>query len=213
MGSDVTFSCPGDTYGRYIGEDRAVAKLIDPEWEIHCEKSLFVLSSRQKIPVLRTENPAVDTRTICLPPIEFFKIPHARKATAGKSRPKITDTAGKSRPSGPWRETFYVPMPEKLRPENPSKQLQIPPENPAPSNSRNGQKIPAINYRYGRKIPASKNRYGRKILRPVTKKRPESLIINATESFSKTPPENSGGAENSAEISGTNGINFVCYMY
>jgi hypothetical protein len=72
-------------------------------------------------------------------------------------------------------------MPENLRPENPSKQLQIPPENPAPSNSRNGRKIPAVNYRYGRKIPASKNRYGRKILRPVTKKRPESLIINATE--------------------------------
>jgi hypothetical protein len=60
-------------------------------------------------------------------------------------------------------------MPEKLRPENPSKQLQIPPENPAASNSRNGRKIPAINYRYGRKIPASKNRYSSKILRPVTK--------------------------------------------
>jgi hypothetical protein len=70
-------------------------------------------------------------------------------------------------------------MPENLRPENPS----IPPENPAPSNSRNGWNIPAVNYRYGRKIPASKNRYGRKILRPVTKKRPESLIINATETF------------------------------
>jgi hypothetical protein len=65
--------------------------------------------------------------------------------------------------------------------ENPSKQLQIPPENPALSNSRNGRKITAVNYRYGWKIPASKNRYGRKILRPVTKKRPESLIINATE--------------------------------
>jgi hypothetical protein len=75
-------------------------------------------------------------------------------------------------------------MPEKLRPENenPSKQLQIPPENSAPCNSRNGRKIPAVNYRYGRKIPASKNRYGRKILRPVTKKQPKSLIINATES-------------------------------
>jgi hypothetical protein len=73
-----------------------------------------------------TENPAVNTRTICLLPIEFFKIPHARKATAGKSRPETTDTAGKSRPSGPWRETFYIPMPEKLRPENPSKQLQLP---------------------------------------------------------------------------------------
>jgi hypothetical protein len=39
---------------------------------LHCEKSLFVLASRQKIPVLMTENPAVDTRTICLLPIEFF---------------------------------------------------------------------------------------------------------------------------------------------
>ncbi len=149
----------------------------------HYEKSFFVLASRQKIPVLRAENPAVDTRTICLPPLKFFKISHARKATAGKSRPKTTDTAKKSRPSGPWRETFYIPMPEKLRPENPSKQLQIPPENPAASNSRNGRKILAINYRYGQKIQASKNRYGRKILRPVTKKRPESLIINATETF------------------------------
>jgi hypothetical protein len=39
---------------------------------LHCEKSLFVLASRQKIPVLRTENPAVDTSTICLLPIDFF---------------------------------------------------------------------------------------------------------------------------------------------
>jgi hypothetical protein len=77
--------------------------------------------------------------------------------------------AGKSRPSGPWRETFYIPMPENLRLENPNKQLKIPPENPTTSNSRNGRKILAINYRYGQKIPASKNRYGQKILRPVTK--------------------------------------------
>ncbi len=75
---------------------------------------------------------------------------------AGKSRPKTTYTAGKSWPSGPLRETFYIPMPEMLRPENPSKQLQIPPENPAASNSRNGGKTPAINYRYGRKIPPIK---------------------------------------------------------
>jgi hypothetical protein len=65
---------------------------------------------------LRTE--AIDTRTICLPPIEFFKITRARKATAGKSRPETTDTAGKSRHSGPWREPFYIPLPEKVRPEN-----------------------------------------------------------------------------------------------
>ncbi len=72
----------------------------------HCEKSLFVLASRQKIPVLRTENSAVDTRTICLPPIEFFKITHARKAMAGKSRLETTDTAVKSPPSGIWRDNF-----------------------------------------------------------------------------------------------------------
>jgi hypothetical protein len=159
-------------YCAIIKEDTIVPlilRLRGIDFSLHCEKSLFVLASRQKIPVLRTENPAVVTRTICLPPIEIFFIPHARKVTAGKSRPKTTDMAGKSRPSGPWRETFYIPMPEKLRPENPSKQPQIPPENPAASNSRNGRKIPAINYRYGRKIPASKNRYGRKILQPVTK--------------------------------------------
>ena len=76
------------------------AIVLKPRFKIdtHCEKSLFVLASRQKIPVLRKENPAVNTRTI--PPIEFFKITHARKATAGKYRPETTDTAGKSRPSG-----------------------------------------------------------------------------------------------------------------
>jgi hypothetical protein len=40
----------------------------------HCEKSLFVLASSQKIPVLRIENPAVSTRTFFLLPIKFFKI-------------------------------------------------------------------------------------------------------------------------------------------
>jgi hypothetical protein len=45
----------------------------------HCEKNLFVLASRQKIPVLRTENSAVDNRTICLLPIEFFKLPMPEK--------------------------------------------------------------------------------------------------------------------------------------
>jgi hypothetical protein len=64
------------------------------------KKGLFVLASRQIISAFRTEIPAVDTRTICLLPIEFFKITYARKATAGKSRPETTDTAGKSRPSG-----------------------------------------------------------------------------------------------------------------
>jgi hypothetical protein len=40
--------------------------------------------------------------------------------------------------------------------------------------------------------------------------RPVQPVFN---SFSKTPPENSGGAENSAEISGTNDKKFFCYMY
>ncbi len=46
------------------------------------KKSLFVLASRQKIPVLRTENPAVDTTTIYLPPIEFY----GRKIQARNNR-------------------------------------------------------------------------------------------------------------------------------
>ncbi len=51
---------------------RELAASTEGEKETHCEKSLFVLASRQKIPVLRTENPAVDTRTICLLPNRFF---------------------------------------------------------------------------------------------------------------------------------------------
>ncbi len=42
-----------------------------------------------------------------------------------------------------------------------------------------------------------------------SKVRPQPVL----KSFSKTLPENSGGAENSTEILGTNGINFFCYMY
>jgi hypothetical protein len=90
-------------------------------WTVHCEKSLFVLASRQKIPILREENPALSTRTIFLLPIEFLKITHARKATAENSWPKTTYTAGKFWPSGLWRDTFYIPSPEKVMPENPGK--------------------------------------------------------------------------------------------
>ncbi len=78
---------------------------------VHCEKSLFVLASRQKIPVLRTENPAVDTRTICLLPIEFFKIAHARKLW-----PKNFGQKQQIRPENPG-----LLVPEKVRPENPGK--------------------------------------------------------------------------------------------
>ncbi len=58
---------------------------------LHCEKSLFVLASRQKIPVLRTENPAVNTRTICLLPIEFFLNSPCQKSYGQKLqvRPEI----------------------------------------------------------------------------------------------------------------------------
>jgi hypothetical protein len=94
---------------------------LDSGFRTHCEKSLFVLASRQKIPVLRTENPVVETRKICLSAIEFFKMTHARKATARKSRPETTDTAGISRPYGHWRKIFYIPLPEKVRPENTGK--------------------------------------------------------------------------------------------
>jgi hypothetical protein len=51
------------------GKDDALGgKGVDP----HCEKSIFVLSSRQKIPLSRTENPAVDTKTIFPLPIDLF---------------------------------------------------------------------------------------------------------------------------------------------
>jgi hypothetical protein len=43
----------------------------------------------------------------------------SRKAMAGKSCPETTDMARKSWPSGIWRETFYIPLPEKVRLENP----------------------------------------------------------------------------------------------
>ncbi len=93
----------------------------------HCEKSLFVLASSQKIPALRTEIPAVDTRTICLLPIPFFlnhpcqksygrKIPafwcqkrQGRKIPASNYRygrkirlPVTTETAGKSQQETDW---------------------------------------------------------------------------------------------------------------
>ncbi len=80
-------------------------------WRVHCEKSLFVLASRQKIPVVRTENPAVDTRTICLLPIEFFKLPMPEKL-----RPEIPGQKQLIRPENPG-----LLVPEKVRPENPGK--------------------------------------------------------------------------------------------
>jgi hypothetical protein len=78
------------------------------------------------------------------------------------------DTAGKSQPSGPWRETFYIPMPEKLRPENLSKQLQI---------------ISASNYRYRRKIP-----------QPVTAETAGKSLPVTTDMAGKSRPVNTDTA-------------------
>jgi hypothetical protein len=93
------------------------------------KKPFLVLASRQKIPVLRTENPALDTRTICLLPIEFFLITPARKATTGKSRPETTDTAGKSQPSDARKSRQVTTdtagkfgcLSLQIQPENPGK--------------------------------------------------------------------------------------------
>jgi hypothetical protein len=93
---------------------KPVAKFMESltgELKQHCEKSLFVLASRQKIPVLRTENPVVDTRTIFLLPIEFFLITHARKL-----RPQNPGQKQQIRLENPG-----LLVPEKVRPENPGK--------------------------------------------------------------------------------------------
>ncbi len=98
---------------------------------MHCEKNLFVLASRQKIPVLRPENPAVDTRTICLLPIEFFfKLPMPEKLW-----PENPGQKQQIRP-----ENTGLLVPENVRPENRR------PENSAASNCRYGRKISASNY-------------------------------------------------------------------
>jgi hypothetical protein len=63
-------------------------------------------------------------------------------------------------------EFFKLPMPEKVRPENPGKKLQIRPENSAASNRRYGWKIPASNYQIRPENSASGNyRNGWKIPR------------------------------------------------
>jgi hypothetical protein len=54
-----------------------------PSEPLHCEKSLFVLASRKKIPALRTEIPAVDTRTICHYPCQKS---YGRKIPARNNR-------------------------------------------------------------------------------------------------------------------------------
>jgi hypothetical protein len=65
---------------------------------LHCEKSLFVLASRQKISVLRIENPAVDTRTICLLPIEFF-LKYPCQKSYGRKFPARNNRYGRKIPA------------------------------------------------------------------------------------------------------------------
>jgi hypothetical protein len=110
---------------------------------MHCERSLFSRLLAENS-LIKDRKPPVNTRTICLLPKEFFTIPqsHARKVMPGKPWPVTTDKAGKSQPSGPWRETFYISSYWKSH----------------------GQKIPASNYRYGRIFPVSNCRYSQKIL-------------------------------------------------
>jgi hypothetical protein len=99
-------------------------KAEDKNMPVHCEKSLFVLAFRPKIPLLRIENPAVDTRIFFPPPTGFFIFPYTRKIFRSleedflhvlvpekssrsleqnlfRRRYVDTDTAGKS---GHWRK-------------------------------------------------------------------------------------------------------------
>jgi hypothetical protein len=99
------------------------SKVGDPDTypDPHCEKSLFVLASRQKIPVLREENPAVDNRTICLPPVEFFKITHARKGYGRKILARNNRYGRKIPAFWSLEGDFLHSLLEKVTPENPVK--------------------------------------------------------------------------------------------
>jgi hypothetical protein len=78
---------------------------------------------------------------------------------AGKSQPEITDTAGKSRPSGArkgkarksrqvttsYDRKIWLPVTADTAGKIPASNYQIRPENLAASNYRNGRKIPGRN--------------------------------------------------------------------
>jgi hypothetical protein len=108
----------------FFCEDRKIICIFILKKALHCEKSLFVLAFRPKIPLLRIENPAVDTRMFFPPPTEFFIFPYTRKIFRSleedflhvlvpekssrsleqnlfRRRYVDTDTAGKS---GHWRK-------------------------------------------------------------------------------------------------------------
>jgi hypothetical protein len=74
-------------------------------YQCTCEKSLFVLSSHQKITLLRTENPGVDTRA------EYQKI-LARNYRYGRKIPAFQSLEG---------DFFKFPLSGKVKAENPGK--------------------------------------------------------------------------------------------
>jgi hypothetical protein len=86
---------------------RATEKIFTIGIVLHCEKSLLVLASPQKILLLRSENPAVDTRTIYLLPIDFFTIPLAKKRAEnpGQYLQKRPENTGLLIPGG---RLFYI---------------------------------------------------------------------------------------------------------
>jgi hypothetical protein len=67
---------------------------------MHCDKSLFVLASHQKIPVPRIDNPAVDTGIFFWPLIDLFSQSLVRQLF-GSGIPEKS--------SGLWNNTFYIP--------------------------------------------------------------------------------------------------------
>ncbi len=71
-------------------------------------KSLFVLDFHQKIPLLRIDNPAADTRKFFPPPIDLIHIRHGRKFF-GSLEGDLLHSQMPEMSSGPWNEPFYIP--------------------------------------------------------------------------------------------------------
>ncbi len=110
----------------------------------------------------------------------FLNYP-CQEATAGKSGQKQ-----QIRPEIPG-----LLVPEKVRPENLGKYIQIRPENSAASNCRYGRKIPASNYLIQpENLAASNCRYGRKIRASNYQIRPENLTSGYYRNGRKIPARN-----------------------
>jgi hypothetical protein len=72
------------------------------------KKKLFVLASRQKFLFLRKENPAVDTRIICPPPLELFYNPLCKKSY-GRKIPASNYRYGRKIPASNYRYGRKIP--------------------------------------------------------------------------------------------------------